>query len=128
MTSLKDGWTDRKSLSNYSNPLPILCGMVNKGSNVIIIIIHTHAHIIQCNTVTCVHPPTQLLHNPVVTVTESDIPKIEGQSIAYTCPSGFILAGPNASVCTGDRVWEPDPGEVKCIGNYTMDTEFLFNV
>ena len=56
---------------------------------------------------------------------KSDSPKIEGQSIAYTCPSGFILTGPNASICMGNSEWEPDPGEVKCIGDYTMDTEFI---
>ena len=71
----------------------------------------------QCHAVTYDHPPIQLLRNPVVMVTESDVPKIEGQSIAYTCPLGFILIGPSASVCTGNREWEPDPGEVDCIGD-----------
>ena len=78
-------------------------------------VIFTHAHI----TVTCDYPPTQSLHDPVVVVSGSqDSPPIEGQFITYTCPPGFILTGPNASVCMGNREWEPDPGDVDCIGNH----------
>ena len=74
-----------------------------------------HVHI----TVACDYPPMQLLNHPVVTVSGSqDSPPIEGQFITYTCPPGFILTGPNASLCTGNREWEPDPGEVDCIGNH----------
>ena len=47
-----------------------------------------------------------------------DNPPIEGQIITYTCPFGFLLTGPNASVCTGNGEWESDPGQVDCIGNY----------
>jgi hypothetical protein len=47
-----------------------------------------------------------------------EIPHREGQFITYTCPPGFVLNGPNASVCSGNRRWEPDPGEVDCIGSY----------
>ena len=62
--------------------------------------------------------PSQLLHHPVTVVTGSrDYPLMEGQFITYTCPPGFVLTGPNASVCTGNGEWEPDPGEVDCIGN-----------
>ena len=72
-----------------------------------------------CNAVTCNYSPTQLLHGPVV-VGSQDSPLIEGQFITYTCPPGFILTGPNMSVCTGNRELEPDPGEVDCIGNYLL--------
>ena len=67
-------------------------------------------------TVTCDYPPQQ---HPVVLVSGSQDshPLIEGQYITYTCPSGFVLTGPNASVCTENGEWEPDPGEVDCIGN-----------
>ena len=76
------------------------------------IITYTH------NTVSCDYPPTQSLHDPVVVVSGSqDSPPIEGQFITYTCPPGFILTGPNMSTCMGNREWEPDPGEVDCIGN-----------
>ena len=69
--------------------------------------------------VTCDDPPAQSLQDRVMIMDkESDIPIMEGQFITYTCPSGFILTGPNASVCTKNREWEPDPGEVDCIGNY----------
>ena len=58
--------------------------------------------------------PTQLLHDPVAVVSGS---YREGKFITYTCPPGFILTGPNASVCTGNGEWEPDPGRVDCIGD-----------
>ena len=44
-------------------------------------------------------------------------PLIEGKHITYTCPPGFVLTGPNASVCTGNGEWEPDPGQVDCLGD-----------
>ena len=69
-------------------------------------------------TVTCDYPPIQL-HDPIVLLSGSqDSSPIEGQFITYTCPTGFNLTGPNVSVCMGNREWEPDPGEVDCIGNY----------
>ena len=71
------------------------------------------------HAVTCDHPSTQSLQDRVMIMDkESDIPIVEGQFITYTCPSGFILTGPNASECMRNREWEPDPGEVDCIGNY----------
>ena len=77
-------------------------------------VIYTHAHI----TVTC-DQPMQLLNHPVVMVSGSqDSPPIEGQFITYTCPPGFVLIGSNTSICTGNRKWEPDPGQVDCVGNY----------
>ena len=73
-------------------------------------IIYTCTHY----TVTCNYPPT---YYPIAVVSGSqDSPPIEGQFIAYTCPPGFNLTGPNASVCTGNREWEPDPEKVDCIG------------
>ena len=62
----------------------------------------------------------QLLHHPIVTVTGPDSPSVEGQFITYTCPPGFIQTGPNASVCMGNGEWEPDPGQVECIGEYLI--------
>ena len=55
----------------------------------------------------------------------SDIPKTEGQSIMYSCPPGFILTGPSASVCTGNGEWEPDPGQVDCIGDCDHDDTII---
>ena len=94
---------------------------------------HTHAHTItHYHSVTCDHPSTPLLRKPVVMVTGSEIPKLtEGQSITYTCPPEFILTGPRASVCIGNRELEPDPGQVDCIGDCedidTIHTYMHFN-
>ena len=76
--------------------------------------------IIQCHAVTCDYPPTQLLHGSFVVITGCDSLPIEGRTITYTCPPGFILAGPNTSVCLGNGEWEPDPGEVECIGDLNV--------
>ena len=56
----------------------------------------------------------------VVVVIESDSPPIKGQLITYTCPPGFILTGPNASVCMGNGEWEPDPSQMNCRGNKSL--------
>ena len=67
--------------------------------------------------VTCDHLPIQTKLNNVNVVTRSqNSPLTEGQFITYTCEPGFILTGPNASVCTENGEWEPNPGEVDCIG------------
>ena len=69
------------------------------------------------HTVTC-DLPSQLLERSVIVDAESQvIPHMEGQFITYTCPPGFVLSGPNASICTRNGEWEPDPGQVDCIGD-----------
>ena len=73
--------------------------------------------------VTCDHLPIQLSYGKAIVVSGSqDRPPIVGQFITYICPPGFTLTGPNASVCTGNREWEPDPGQVDCVGNATIIT------
>ena len=70
------------------------------------------------HTVTCDYPLTQL-HHPVVVAMVSgsrDRPLIEGLFITYSCPPRFILNGPNISTCMGNGEWEPDPGQMECIG------------
>ena len=83
-----------------------------------------------CHTVTCDYPLTQSLHDPVIVVSGSQDshPLIEGQFITYTCPPGFILTGPNMSICMGNREWEPDPGQVDCIGNEYTDFQSLHRI
>ena len=39
---------------------------------------------------------------------------LEGDSVNFTCFSGFVLTGPNSSTCMGNGEWEPDPREVAC--------------
>ena len=43
-------------------------------------------------------------------------PALEGQIITYSCPPGQILNGSNSSTCMRNGKWEPDLGEVECIG------------
>jgi hypothetical protein len=47
---------------------------------------------------------------------------MEGQLITFTCPDGFVLTGPNSSVCARNGEWEPDPREVDCIGGYAHNS------
>ena len=109
-TSMHNGLL-RTAIQVYTHAHMHTCMWETLLAHFIIIIIHI--------TVTCDCLPIQLLHRPVTEVMESqDIPPIEGQFITYTCPPGFILIGPNTSVCKGNREWVPDPGEVDCIGNY----------
>ena len=76
-----------------------------------------NARILLLNTVTC-DLSTQLLHRPITVDTVSqEYPLTEGQFITYKCPPRFVLIGPNASVCTGNGEWVPDPGEVDCLGD-----------
>ena len=84
--------------------------------NVKKLLAYTHNNI----TVTCDSLPIQLLYGNAIVDTGPASPPIEGQFITYTCPSGFILTGPNSSVCTGKRKWEPDPGQVDCIGDMLL--------
>ena len=65
--------------------------------------------------VTCDLPTQPFLHHSVMVSGSQDSPPIEGQFITYTCPPEFVLTGPNASVCTGNGEWEPDPGQAACI-------------
>ena len=70
------------------------------------------------HTVTC-DLPSQLLERSVIVGTGShENPHIEEQFITYICPPRFVLSGPNASICTRNGEWEPDPGQVDCIGDY----------
>ena len=67
-----------------------------------------------------------MLNDSVAVVSGSqDSPPLEGQLIIYTCPPEFMQTGPNASVCTGNGEWEPDPGQVDCIGDYVAVCSFL---
>ena len=70
----------------------------------------------------------QLINDPVVVVSGSqESPHREEQFITYTCPTGLVLTGPNISVCTGNGEWEPDPGEVECIGNHLFKNHMYYN-
>ena len=43
-------------------------------------------------------------------------PALEGQTVTFSCALGQTLNGSNQSTCMGNGRWEPDPGDVECIG------------
>ena len=47
-------------------------------------------------------------------------PALEGTTVSFSCPPELVLVGPNASVCTRNGVWDPDPREVACKGTTIM--------
>ena len=53
-------------------------------------------------------------------------PALEGHTITFTCPPGQTLNGSNSSTCMGNGKWEPDPGEVECIGGMECHHDYLF--
>ena len=44
---------------------------------------------------------SELFHTDVITVGYEN-PALEGDSIAFICPTGAILSGPNSSTCMGN--------------------------
>ena len=41
---------------------------------------------------------------------------LNGTILTFTCPSGQILNGHNATMCIENGEWKPDPSVVKCLG------------
>jgi hypothetical protein len=80
-------------------------------------IVIVYAYILVFHAVICDLPTSLLRHPVIVDAGSQDNPHREGQFIIYTCPPGFVLTGPNASVCTENGEWEPDPRELDCIGD-----------
>ena len=74
-----------------------------------------------CNYVGKCDNPSALIHNDVIVVGYED-PALEGENITFTCPTGAILTGPNASTCARNGGWEPDPREVVCIQEHQLVT------
>ena len=44
-------------------------------------------------------------------------PAIEGTSVTFSCPPELVLTGSNTSMCMRNGEWEPDPQELKCLGD-----------
>ena len=59
--------------------------------------------------------PMELITTHVMAVGYED-PALEGQIIIFTCRPGQILNGSNSSTCMGNGEWEPDLGQLECIG------------
>ena len=46
-------------------------------------------------------------------------PALVRTDVTLECSSpNLVFFGPNRTTCMGNGEWEPDPGEVKCVGNY----------
>ena len=43
-------------------------------------------------------------------------PAIRGTNVSFNCPKGFLLSGPDTTMCVGNGEWEPDPREAVCKG------------
>ena len=73
-----------------------------------------------CMIANCGNPSDKVLdQSSVVIVGYSDTtPSLEGNTINYTCYPGVKLTGPNMSTCMENGNWEPDPGNVSCIGEF----------
>ena len=50
----------------------------------------------------------------------NSIPALEGDDVTFSCPLELEINGSNVSICMGNGKWEPDPGEVECIGTYNF--------
>ena len=61
--------------------------------------------------------PTSQINSRSVTASDFRNPAVEGHNVMFSCPSGLMLTGPNTSTCMGNGEWEPDPGELKCLGD-----------
>ena len=42
------------------------------------------------------------------------VPILEGRTVRFTCPPGFMLTGPDSAICAGSGEWEPDPRGIMC--------------
>ena len=65
----------------------------------------------------CVYP---VLTDSQVNVLDFIESVVEDSTVAFACPAGLELSGPNTSICTGNGEWEPDPGNLRCLGDNTI--------
>ena len=90
--------------------------------------LHTHATIAFSTTITllpaakCGDLPNQTLDQEEVVGSVSAIGRysnltIEGATVDFLCPPGWVLIGSNSSTCMGNGEWEPNPmaRTVRCI-------------
>ena len=52
------------------------------------------------------------------------VPTLEGSTVSFTCPPGFMLTGPDSATCAESGEWEPDPRGIMCNNsNIIMSSE-----
>ena len=70
------------------------------------------------DTTTCSYPISAIsgAANDSMTVIGYVEPAMEGATVAFKCPTQYVLIGPNTTTCMGNGEWEPDPREVECKG------------
>ena len=56
------------------------------------------------------------LNSSTVRAIGNTTPALEGDDVTFSCPFGQDINGSNVSTCMGNGKWEPDPGDVTCIG------------
>ena len=49
-----------------------------------------------------------------VPVSNDRQPALQGSTMNFSCPTGLVLTGPNATTCMENGEWEPDPTSLKC--------------
>ena len=64
----------------------------------------------------CDSPLTSGSSGITVTAGYSDL-ALEGTTVTFNCSTGFLLHGTTMARCASNGQWNPDPREVKCIGN-----------
>ena len=47
-------------------------------------------------------------------------PAVEGTNVTFSCPPGLVLTRPDISTCMRNGEWEPNPGEIKCLGGHLI--------
>jgi hypothetical protein len=46
------------------------------------------------------------------------VPTLEGHTVSFSCPPGFVLTGSDSATCAGNGEWEPGPRGIMCMCNY----------
>ena len=44
----------------------------------------------------------------------SSIVPVDGSTVTFSCPPGFVLIGSSSAACTGNGEWEPDTRGLMC--------------
>ena len=51
-----------------------------------------------------------------IRIHDDPYPALEGTTVTFNCLDGLVITGPNTSTCMRNGDWEPDPQNLKCLG------------